>query len=50
LLFEQFCFLLNFTNESKTVSFNKPTFDLLEEREIRGRAAGPPYGVRFVRL
>jgi beta-galactosidase len=47
---EQFCFLLNFTNESKTVTFNKPTFDLLEEREVRGRAEVPPYGVRFVRL
>ncbi len=46
----QFCFLLNFTNESKTVSFNKPTFDLLEERELRGKAEIPPYGVRFVRV
>ena len=47
---EQFCFLLNFTNESKTVTFNKPTFDLLEERELHGQAEIPPYGVRFVRL
>ena len=46
----QFCFLLNFTNESKAVSFNKPTFDLLEERELRGKAEIPPYGVRFVRV
>ena len=47
---ERFCFLLNFTNESKAVTFNKPTFDLLEERELRGQAEVPPYGVRFVRL
>ncbi len=47
---ERFCFLLNFTNESKAVSFNKPTFDLLEERELRGPAEIPPYGVRFVRV
>ena len=47
---ERFCFLLNFTNESKTITFNKPTLDLLEERELRDQAEVPPYGVRVVRL
>jgi len=47
---ERFCFLLNFTNEPKTVTFNQPTFDLLEERELHAQAEVPPYGVRLVRL
>ena len=32
------------------VSFNQPTFDLLEERELHGQAEVPPYGVRLIRL
>ena len=47
---EQFCFLMNFANEAKTVTFNKSTFDLLEERELSAQEEIPPYGVRFVRL
>ena len=46
---ERFCFLLNFTNEPKTVTFKKPAFDLLEERELANRAEMPPYGVYLVR-
>ncbi|MFZ0711819.1 MAG: beta-galactosidase trimerization domain-containing protein, partial [Terrimicrobiaceae bacterium] len=47
---EHFCFLLNFSNESKAVTFNQPTSDLLEERELNGQAEVPPYGVRLIRL
>ena len=46
---ERFCFLLNFTNEPKTVTFKESAFDLLEERELHGHAEIPPYGVRLVR-
>ncbi|MGA7213918.1 MAG: beta-galactosidase trimerization domain-containing protein, partial [Terrimicrobiaceae bacterium] len=46
---ERFCFLLNFTNEPKTVTFEKPAFDLLEERELANRAEMPPYAVYLVR-
>jgi beta-galactosidase len=46
---ERFCFLLNFTNEPKTVTFKGSAFDLFEERELRGQAEMPPYGVLLVR-
>ena len=46
---ERFCFLLNFTNEQKTVTFKESAFDLLEERELHGRAEIPPYGVCLAR-
>jgi beta-galactosidase len=46
---QQFCFLLNFTSHPQTVSFKKPTFDLLQEQKLDGRSEIPPYGVRFVR-
>jgi beta-galactosidase len=47
---ERFCFLLNFTNEPKTVTYKQSTFDFLEERELHGQAEIPPYGLHFVRL
>jgi beta-galactosidase len=46
---ERFCFLLNFTNEPRTVSFKGSAFELLEERELRGREEIPPYGVCLAR-
>jgi len=46
---ERFCFLLNFTNEPKTVTFKGSAFDLLEERELDGRAEIPPYDVCLAR-
>jgi beta-galactosidase len=46
---ERFCFLLNFTNEPRTVSFEGSAFDLLEERELYGREEIPPYGVCLAR-
>jgi len=46
---ERFCFLLNFTNEPKTVTFKGSAFDLLEERELHGRAEIPPYGICLAR-
>ena len=47
---ERFCFLLNFTNEARTVTFKQASYDLLEERELNGPTDIPPYGVRFVRF
>jgi beta-galactosidase len=46
---ERLCFLLNFSNERKTIIFRKAVFDLLEEKELEGRTEIGPYGVRFVR-
>lgn len=47
---ERFCFLLNFTNEARTMTFKEASFDLLEGREFNGPTDIPPYGVRFVRF
>jgi beta-galactosidase len=46
---EQFCFMLNFTNQNQSVTFKEPAVDLLEEQKLNGRIEVPPYGVRFVR-
>ena len=46
---ERFCFLLNFANEKKAVTFNESVFDLLEEREFHGLTEMPPYSVLLVR-
>jgi beta-galactosidase len=46
---ERLCFLLNFTNERKTITFRKAVFDLLEQRELQGRTEIAPYGVCLVR-
>ena len=46
---EWFCFLLNFTAKAQPVTFRESAFDLLEGKELKGRAEIPPYGVRFLR-
>ena len=46
---EEFCFLLNFTNQNQPVTFKEPAFDLIEEQKLNGRIEIPPYGVRLVR-
>jgi beta-galactosidase len=46
---EQFCFMLNFTNDKQPVTFREPAFELLEEQKLNGRNEIPPYGVWFVR-
>ena len=46
---DEFCFLLNFTNRNRPVTFREPAFDLLGEEKLNGRIDIPPYGVRFVR-
>jgi beta-galactosidase len=42
-------FLLNFSGESKAMTFRETVFDLLEGRELQGRTEIEPYGIRLVR-
>jgi beta-galactosidase len=47
---ERFCFLLNFTNETKEMTFKKPVVHILEDRELQGLVQIPPYGVFLVAI
>jgi hypothetical protein len=46
---ENFCFLLNFTDQPQQVRFRQPAFDLLGNRKVQGHEEIPAYGVYFVR-
>jgi beta-galactosidase len=46
---ERFCFLLNFTNEPKTIRFKGAAFELLEARKLQGSEEIPAFGVFLVR-
>jgi beta-galactosidase len=46
---ERFCFLLNFSDQPRAVTFKEPAFDLLETQKLHGRTELPPYGVLCVR-
>ena len=46
---EQFCFLLNFTDQPQRIHFKQPAFDLIGDRKTQGPEVIPAYGVFFVR-
>ena len=46
---DRFCFLLNFTHQRRSITFNKATFDLLLERKLQDRTEIAPYDVLFLR-
>jgi beta-galactosidase len=47
---EEYCFLLNFTDEPQRLNFKQPAFDLVGDRNLQGPEMIPGHGVLFVRI